>query len=87
MAILYPETGCWLNTPLQYVTNGMERCRDTAKDTGQSNSYLRSTVSISFFKRTDCPGFSNGDWNFTPYFRPDISYGLLTYRTTAESGS
>ena len=40
MAILYPETGCWLNTPLQYVTNEMERCRDTAKDTGQSNSHL-----------------------------------------------
>ena len=37
MAVLYPETGCWLNTPLQYVTNEMERCRDTAKDTGQSN--------------------------------------------------
>ena len=40
MAILYPETGCWLNTPLQYVTNEMERCRDTAKDTGESNSHL-----------------------------------------------
>ena len=39
------------------------------------------------FKRTDCPGFSNGDSNFTPYFRPDISYGLLAYRTTAESGN
>ena len=39
------------------------------------------------FKRTDCPGFSNGDWNYTPYFRPDISYGLLAYRTTAENGN
>ena len=37
------------------------------------------------FKRTDGPEFSNGDWDFTPYFRPDISYGLLAYRTTAES--
>ena len=40
MAISYPETGFWLNTPLQYITNEMERCRDTAKDTGQSNSHL-----------------------------------------------
>ena len=39
------------------------------------------------FKRTDCPGFSNGDWNFTPYFRPDVSYGSLAYRTMAESGN